>query len=63
MKYRGKYIDKDGMKCIIGEDREVKIQEEISTVIIKDQYVIWDSLEKLISVNEHTGEEIWSRFK
>ena len=63
MKYRGKYIDKDGLKLIIGEDEEVKIQEEISTATIEGQYVIWDSLEKLVGVNESTGEEIWLRFK
>lgn len=59
MKYRGKYIDKDGLKYIVGEDEEVEIQEEIFTANIKGQYVIWGSLEKFVGVDESNGKDIW----
>ncbi|GIN22604.1 hypothetical protein [Siminovitchia fordii] len=56
MKFRGKYIDKDGLKYIVGENEEVEIQEEVSTASIKGQYIIWESLEKFVGNNE---EDIW----
>ncbi len=56
-KYRGKYIDKDGLKWITGEGDEVKIEDNNCTASIKGQYIIWGSLQKLIKT--HNGHEIW----
>jgi hypothetical protein len=63
MKYRGKYIAaKGGIKYIFGEDEEVEIQEEIFTANIKGQYVIWESLEKFIGINESDGKDVWVKY-
>lgn len=62
MKYRGKYIDKDGLKYIVGEDEEVEIQEEIFTANIKGRYVIWGSLEILSYINIEERKENWVKF-
>lgn len=51
-RYRGQYIGKDGLKWIVGECKDVKIQYETCTVYINGQYVIWDSLEKFIGIND-----------
>lgn len=59
MRYRGQYIDKDGINYIFGEDEEIDIQEEISTASIKGQYIIWGSLEKFVGVDERNGKDIW----
>ncbi len=56
-RYRGRYIDRDGLKWIEGEGSQVDIQKEIYTADICGQYVIWSSLEELTT--DENGNEVW----
>jgi hypothetical protein len=62
MRYRGKWVTKDGLKYVDGEDKEVEILEDICTASIKGRYVIWGSLEKFVGVDETNGKDIWVKF-
>lgn len=61
-KYRGQYINKEGLEWIVGEGNNVKIEVENCTASINGQYIIWNSLEKYQGINENNGEEIWIKF-
>lgn len=61
-KFRGQYIDRDGLKWMFGEGENVKIEVEICTACINNQYVIWGTLEKFQGIEKSTNEEVWVSF-